>query len=341
MGGILTYTATYTLDQLSINSGSISNSLIVNATNFSNSLVVSDTSDDNDDNDGNNFNDPTIVAFIPAKSLEVTKQATINDLNSNNINDTGDQVIYTIEIRNESNVTLTGLSLSDTLRDGNNSIVDLDNGPTYISSSLGSLQGTIQPGEVVTYRADYIITGSVALTGRLENSVTAIASSPNNNNDVSDVSDDPSTAQLNDPTAVVLTSPQPSIEVTKTATTVDNNGNAIIDSGDLITYNISIENNGSIQLTSLSIVDNLTDGNGFPLNLTTDPIYNSSTHVNQIGTLDPGEIETYIATYLITNASAVTGQIENSVTVTASSPGQTNNVNDISDDGDDTDGNTY
>ena len=55
--------------------------------------------------------------------------------------------------------------------------------------------------------------------------------------------------------------------------------------------------------------------------------------------LQPGEVETYKATYLITNASAVTGQIENSVTVTASSPGQTNNVNDISDDGDDFDGN--
>jgi gliding motility-associated-like protein/uncharacterized repeat protein (TIGR01451 family) len=340
IGGILTYTATYTLDQLSINSGSISNSLIVNATNFSNTLVVSDTSDNGVDNDGNTFNDPTIVAFTPAKSLEVIKRVTINDLNSNNINDTGDQVIYTIEIRNGGSVTLTGLSLSDTLRDGNNSIVDLDNGPTYISSSLGSLQGTIQPGEVVTFRADYVITSSVALTARIENSVTAIASSPNNSNDVSDISDDPSTAQLNDPTVVLLTSPQPSIEVTKTATSIDNNGNAIIDSGDLITYNISIENNGSIQLNSLSIVDNLTDGNGLPLNLTSNPIYNSSTHINQIGTLDPGEIETYTATYLITNASAVTRQIENSVTVTASSPGQTNNVNDISDDGDDTDGNT-
>ena len=35
----------------------------------------------------------------------------------------------------------------------------------------------------------------------------------------------------------------------------------------------------------------------------------------------------------------MTRQIENSITVTASSPGQTNNV-DVSDDGDDTDGNT-
>ena len=57
------------------------------------------------------------------------------------------------------------------------------------------------------------------------------------------------------------------------------------------------------------------DGNGLPLSLTSNPIYNSSTHVNQIGTLQPGEVETYNATYLITNASAVTGQIENSVTV--------------------------
>jgi gliding motility-associated-like protein/uncharacterized repeat protein (TIGR01451 family) len=311
----------------------------VNATNFSNTLVVSDTSDNGVDNDGNTFNDPTIVAFTPAKSLEVIKRAIVNDLNSNNVNDIGDQIIYTIEIRNNSNVTLTGLNLSDTLRDGNNSLVDLDNGPSYISSSLGSEQGTIQPGEIVTFRADYIITNSAALTGRVENSATAIASSPNNTNDVSDISDDPLTPQVNDPTVVVLTSPQPSIEVTKTATTTDNNGNGLVDSGDLINYTISIENNGALELNSLTIQDNITDGNGLPLNLTSNPIYNSSTHVNQIGTLQPGEIETYNASYLITNASAVTGQIQNSVTVTASSPGQTNNVNDISDDGDDTDGN--
>ena len=339
IGGILTYTATYTLDQLTINSGSVSNSIVANASNVSNTLVVSDTSDDGDDSDGNTYNDPTVISFTPAKSLEVTKLATVNDLNSNNVNDTGDQIIYTIEIRNRSNVTLTGLNLSDTLRDGNNIIVNLDNGPYYISSSLGSIQGTIQPGEIVTYRADYIITNSVALTGRLENSATATASSPNNTNDVSDVSDDPLTPQLNDPTVVVLTSPQPSIEVTKTATSTDNNGNGLVDSGDLINYTISVENNGALELNSLTINDNITDGNGLPLSLTSNPIYNSSTHVNQIGTLQPGEVETYNATYLITNASAVTGQIENSVTVTASSPGQTNNVNDISDDGDDFDGN--
>ena len=110
IGGILTYTATYTLDQLTINSGSVSNSIVANASILSNTMVVSDTSDDGDDSDGNTYNDPTVISFTPAKSLEVTKLATVNDLNSNNIND-GDQIIYTIEIRNMSNVTLTGLTI--------------------------------------------------------------------------------------------------------------------------------------------------------------------------------------------------------------------------------------
>ena len=38
--------------------------------------------------------------------------------------------------------------------------------------------------------------------------------------------------------------------------------------------------------------------------------------------------------------AALTSSVNNSVVATASSPGQTNNVSDTSDDGDDTDGNT-
>ena len=58
------------------------------------------------------------------------------------------------------------------------------------------------------------------------------------------------------------------------------------------------------------------------------------------GTLTVGEIATYTATYTISQNAANTGLISNIVSATASSPGQTNNVTDTSDDGDDTDGNT-
>lgn len=49
---------------------------------------------------------------------------------------------------------------------------------------------------------------------------------------------------------------------------------------------------------------------------------------------------TYSATHQISSVSNDTAFISNTVTVTASSPGYTNDISDISDDGDDTDGNT-
>ena len=57
-------------------------------------------------------------------------------------------------------------------------------------------------------------------------------------------------------------------------------------------------------------------------------------------TLQATGVLTYTATYTISNAAANTPSINNRLTVTASSPGQSNNVTDVSDDGDDSDGNT-
>ena len=48
----------------------------------------------------------------------------------------------------------------------------------------------------------------------------------------------------------------------------------------------------------------------------------------------------YTAIYLISPAAAQTPLISNSAIATASSPGQTNNVSDTSDNGNDIDGNT-
>ena len=123
------------------------------------------------------------------------------------------------------------------------------------------------------------------------------------------------------------------MEVTKTATTQDNNNNSIVDAGDTILYTIVVENTGAVTLTSLNLVDTLTDGNSQALNLTTSPTYSSSTSSSAQGTLVVGEKETYTATYIITQNSAETGTINNSVLATASSPGNSNDVSDVSDDG--------
>ena len=330
IGGSITYTATYTLDQLSINSGSVSNSVIVIASSPGKTNNVSDQSDNGNDSDGNIYNDPTIVTFGSFTQIEVIKSSTVTDINNNNVIDISDKINYTITIKNNSNVTLTGLTLSDILSDGQNNQLNLTTGPDYVSSSMNSLQGTIKPGEIITYQATYIIENDAGNSGTIRNTVTANASSPGNTNDVSDV----------DVNIVNVSQSQPEIEVTKTANVDDNNNNNQVDVGDLVTYTIKIENKGNAAVTNLIINENLTDGDGNSLTLATQPSFLSSNINNIQGTLDPGEIETYIATYLISNSAALTGILSNTVQVKGSFGGQVNNIVDISDDGDDTDGNT-
>ena len=65
---------------------------------------------------------------------------------------------------------------------------------------------------------------------------------------------------------MVYTSLAPEIEVTKTATVADN-GDGINGEGDTINYSITVANTGNVSITSLSLVDLLTDGNGNVLTL--------------------------------------------------------------------------
>ena len=190
--------------------------------------------------------------------------------------------------------------------------------------------------------AYYIITPAAAATLRIDNRAVATASSPGNSNNVSDTSDDGDDTDGNttdDPT-VVETFPKAFVEVTKTAAVSQNDGNSNNNTGDVITYTIVISNTGSVTLSNLNLVDTLTDGNGQLLTLTTTPTFVSATTSSTSTTLQVSGVSTYTATYQVNQQAVDSGQINNTVLVTASSPGQTNNVTDRSDDGDDSDGNT-
>ena len=63
----------------------------------------------------------------------------------------GDSIDYKITVENKGNVTLTGLTISDILTDGNGSALSLNTGPSYSSTTLGSNPGTLKVGEVQTY----------------------------------------------------------------------------------------------------------------------------------------------------------------------------------------------
>ena len=92
---------------------------------------------------------------------------------------------------------------------------------------------------------------------------------PGGSNDVTDIADDGDDSDgntTNDPT-IVFTTTDSSIEVTKTNTLVDTNGDGATNAGDVIVYNITVQNTGNTLLTGVGIVDTLTDGNGLALSL--------------------------------------------------------------------------
>ena len=116
-------------------------------------------------------------------------------------------LLYTITIENTGNVTVTSLSLVDTLTDNNGNALSLDSGPTYLSVTAGSTSTTIKSGGIVTYTATYTLTPTPAFSGKIINTVEATASSPGSTNNVTDISDNGIDNDGN--TCLLYTSPSP------------------------------------------------------------------------------------------------------------------------------------
>ena len=108
---------------------------------------------------------------------------------------------------------------------------------------------------------------------------------------------------VNDQTVVAATA-EPKLEVTKTASITDNNGDGNTGAGDTIVYTITVQNIGGITLSNISLVDVLTDGNGNGLPLTTGPTLSSATAGSSAATLQATGVLTYTATYTISNCSS-------------------------------------
>ena len=129
--------------------------------------------------------------------------------------------------------------------------------------------------------------------------------------------------------------------------------------GDVIVYEIAVENKGNVTLSNLELQDFLRDhtsaiafkleeqlvANGL-IDLSTAYYYSitdGQTSVDSpenIGTVEVGETEIYIVRFNVTQAAIDAHILHNSVTATASSPQGTDDVSDVSDNGDNTDGNS-
>ena len=335
VGETAEYKAVYIIDQDDVDSGGLNNCLTISAVSVVSGATVTDQADDGDDTDGNTTNDCTETSITASPSLEVTKVFSVNDVNGNGVNDPGDTINYSITVLNNGNVTLGGLNLTDTLVDGNGGSLSLTGGPTFISNSAGSSQGTLTVGEIATFSASYLITVNTANTGSVSNTVLATASSPGQSNNVTDTSDDGNDSDgntENDPTITTL-SLEKSLDVTKTFLVTDN-GDGTLGAGDIINYTINVKNTGQINLTNVTVNEIIKDGVGGSLSL------NNGVQGPSGSSLAVNQTITFTSSYTITVATVGTGLVSNTAIVTASSPGNTNDVTDQSDDGNDLDGNT-
>ncbi|MDY8137907.1 gliding motility-associated C-terminal domain-containing protein, partial [Aquimarina sp. 2201CG5-10] len=306
-GAIGTATATYTITQVDIDAGVVSNSATVEGDDPNNDPVtdVSDNGDettDGPDPDSDPTNDPTDTTLTQNPELTLTKTSSVGGTGA-----VGDIITYTFSVENTGNVTIDNVTIDDTLTG---------------SVNLPVTPSTLAPGAIGTATATYTITQVDIDAGVVSNSATVEGDDPNGDpvTDVSDNGDettdgpDPDSDPTNDPTDTTLTQ-NPELTLTKTSSV---GGTGAV--GDIITYTFSVENTGNVTIDNVTIDDVLTGSVNLPI---------------APSTLAPGAIGTATATYTITQADIDAGVVSNSATVEGDDPNG-DPVTDVSDNGDET-----
>lgn len=331
-GETYVFTADYTLTQADIDAGSVSNSATATAQD-ANATPVSDVSDSgdeavDDDSDGQAGNDPTVTTITANPALRLTKTAAAS----------GNNLVYTYVVTNTGNVTLTGISITETA--GSFTGTGTLPAPVIDGTATGSADddNELDVGESWTYTATYTPTTADRDSGAVSNSATADATAPSGAS-VSDVSDNGNEAADddadglpgNDPTETPVAR-NPGMKLVKTSSV----------SGSTVSYTYVLTNTGDVTLTSVSVDESALGFSGTGTRPTA-AIDNAATGTaDDDNELDVGESWTYAASYTLTQADIDAGGVSNSATATANDPFG-GNVSDVSDNGneavdDDSDG---
>lgn len=266
-----TFTGSYTLTQADVNAGTFTNTASVTGTPPVGN-VVSDTDNDTQ-------------TLTPAASIDLQKTGTLNldALAPNGIANPGDTISYAFTVTNTGNVTLTNITLADTV-----------GGITISGGPIASLA----PGasDSSTFTGSYTLTQTNVDAGTFTNTATVTGTPPSGPN-VTDADDD--TRAI---TAV------PSIDLVKTGT-LNLGANGRADAGDTITYAFTVTNTGNVTLSSITISDPKITVSGGPITLA--PGASNSTAFTGSYTLTQADVNA--GTF--TNTATVTGTTPGGPTV--------------------------
>jgi len=241
-----TYLTHYTLTQADLDNNGGGNGYIENDT-----IVDSDQTAPTSDSETVQLI-RTAVLYFDKAFLNVT-----GGNNNNLIDAAGDVLNYRITVANPSNVTLTDVSILEPL------------------TGLSVENLTLAPGQIQTYLTSYTLTqADIDNNGGGDGYIDNVA-----------VADSAQTTAISDTESVPLLR-SIGMNFDKGLVNIDGgNGNAVADAeGDMLNYFFTVSNPGSVTLTDLTVVDDLTGMSEY------------------LASLAPGATVTYYSSYALTQA---------------------------------------
>src|SRR5665647_1849084 len=280
------YTGNYTITQEDINSNGTGTGFINNTAIVTGNYTVTQI-----DTNNNNTTTFSLEQLGPQNSSVQTPIKRVSDYSIFKsviapdedgdciVNSAGDEVPYRIVVKNDGNVDLTGVSVSDPM-------IELT-GPTGDDTD----PGVLNLGEVWVYTGIYTLTPDDINNGNGYIDNIATVSSNELPDETSNVS------QPVDQNA--------DLSIQKSVIGIDEAGDYMINQpGDVINYQIAVKNNGDVDLTGISVDD--------PMITLTGPTGDS---INP-GVLNTGETWVYTGDYEVTQEDIDgSGFIENTATV--------------------------
>ncbi|MCC8067078.1 MAG: DUF11 domain-containing protein [Clostridiales bacterium] len=184
----------------------------------------------------------------------------------------GDTITYEIKVTNNGNVAVNNITVSD----------DLTGDKWTIE--------TLAVDASQTFTTTYVVTEADVLAGSVKNVATASGTDP-----------DGTPTEGKDEEEVPTEDKNSHLTVTKTATSTPADGNAY-QSGETITYSITVTNDGNLTVSSITVKDDLT-GESWT-----------------IDSLAVNESKTFTTSYVVTEADVLAGSVKNVATASGTDP---------------------
>ncbi len=196
---------------------------------FTNTATITAVDQFDSDNTNN-----TASASVTLQSADINITKVVDDATAN----VGETVIFTITATNQGTDRATGLTILDQLPSGYNLISANPSAGSYVSATGIWTIGQLTSGSSATLT----VTASVLSSGTYTNSASV--------NTLDQI--DPDTTD--DSTSAVVTPPIADLAVTK----IVSNSNPNV--GDLITFTVTVQNNGSSTATGIELTDQVPSG---------------------------------------------------------------------------------